>query len=235
MTAACHPLTMATYNIHKCVGRDGAFRPDRIFAVIEALDADIVGIQEFDSRPHPRRGNIGVADFEANTGYDVIAQPTMQAGGGFHGNLLLSRLPLIECRLVDISVRGFEPRGAIIADVAWGDGVARLATTHLGLWPGARRGQARRLLAELQSEDDTPVVVAGDFNEWLPISGCLGVLGRELACPPSAATFPAHKPRVRFDRVWVAPAIATARAQVYDGPPAAVASDHLPVKVTLAR
>jgi len=35
-------LTFATYNIHRCVGRDGRYNPSRIRDVIRELDADVV-------------------------------------------------------------------------------------------------------------------------------------------------------------------------------------------------
>jgi endonuclease/exonuclease/phosphatase family metal-dependent hydrolase len=36
----------ATYNIHKCRGMDWRVRPDRIAAVLEEMDADIIALQE---------------------------------------------------------------------------------------------------------------------------------------------------------------------------------------------
>ncbi len=40
-------LSVATYNVHACVGTDGRYDPDRVAAVIAELDADIVAVQEF--------------------------------------------------------------------------------------------------------------------------------------------------------------------------------------------
>ena len=42
-------LTFATYNIHRCVGRDGRYDPDRIRDVIRELDADVIAVQEIDA------------------------------------------------------------------------------------------------------------------------------------------------------------------------------------------
>ncbi|HAO24637.1 MAG TPA: endonuclease, partial [Methylophaga sp.] len=39
-------LTIATYNIHACIGSDGQFDPARIAAVLQELDADIIALQE---------------------------------------------------------------------------------------------------------------------------------------------------------------------------------------------
>ena len=49
-------LKVATYNIHKCVGRDRRFDPDRIVAVLKEIDADVVALQEADQRFGERAG-----------------------------------------------------------------------------------------------------------------------------------------------------------------------------------
>jgi len=41
---------VASFNIHACVGRDRRRDVDRIAEVIRELNADIVGLQEVDSR-----------------------------------------------------------------------------------------------------------------------------------------------------------------------------------------
>ena len=47
MTQGPRPtLRIATYNIHRCRGLDGRTRPERIAAVLESIDADIVALQE---------------------------------------------------------------------------------------------------------------------------------------------------------------------------------------------
>ena len=42
-------LVLATYNIHRCVGRDGRYDPGRIRDVVQELDADVIALQEVDS------------------------------------------------------------------------------------------------------------------------------------------------------------------------------------------
>ena len=39
-------LRIATYNVHRCRGLDGRTRPERIAAVLRAIDADVVALQE---------------------------------------------------------------------------------------------------------------------------------------------------------------------------------------------
>lgn len=39
-------LRIATYNIHKCVGIDRRYSPERIAEVLEEIDADVIALQE---------------------------------------------------------------------------------------------------------------------------------------------------------------------------------------------
>ena len=45
------PLRIATYNVHRCIGRDGTESPERIAAVLREIDADVVALQELAHRP----------------------------------------------------------------------------------------------------------------------------------------------------------------------------------------
>lgn len=227
-------LSAATYNIHKCVGHDRRHRPERTFAVLRELDADVIGIQEFDSRPRRGRGAISVADFEAATGYRALEQPTMHRDGGFHGNLLLTRLPILREERIALEFTGFEPRGAIVADLEVAGQAVRVAVTHLGLWPGVRRRQAQLLVERLQALDGAPLVLLGDLNEWLPLAGCNGILRARFGHSPSAPTWPARRPLVAYDRILVAPGACQLETRVHGTELARATSDHLPVRAEIA-
>ena len=45
-------LTLATYNVHRCIGTDGRYSPGRIVSVLRELDADVIALQEVDSPAH---------------------------------------------------------------------------------------------------------------------------------------------------------------------------------------
>ena len=86
-----HEITVASYNIHKCVGTDGRFDPARIAAVIGELGADVVAVQEADERFGRRRGLLDLKALKKETGLSLL--PTSQAadGHGWHGNALLMK------------------------------------------------------------------------------------------------------------------------------------------------
>ena len=49
-------ISVASYNVHKCIGTDGTFDPHRILKVVLELDADIIALQEADERFGSRKG-----------------------------------------------------------------------------------------------------------------------------------------------------------------------------------
>lgn len=216
-------FTVATYNIHKCVGRDGRFEPARIFAALAELDADIIGIQEFDNRAH--RPAITPEDFAEAIGYQVLECPALPDGTGYHGNLLLTRLPVRDHRVADLTIKGFEPRMALIAEL---DMPVTVAVSHLGLWPPARRRQAKRFVRALNT--NRPVVALADLNEWMPVWGADRVMASELGAQSTVKSFPARAPVVAFDRIWASPPLRLANLRAHRSDLTRVASDHLPVR-----
>ena len=41
-------MRVASYNIHRGIGRDGKYEPGRILRVLQEMDADILALQEVD-------------------------------------------------------------------------------------------------------------------------------------------------------------------------------------------
>src|SRR4051794_17991091 len=226
-------LRLASYNIHIGVGRDGRFHPERLAAVLRELDADVIALQEvqlgagtYDMLTH----------LEHATGYRRLAGPTLRhPTHGHYGNAVLSRLPIVSHRCLDLSVAGHEPRGALDASIDCGDGVGlRLLATHLGLRPTERRDQVRRLLREVTVDTHRgPTVLLGDLNEWFLWGRPLRWLHAHFGRPPAPATFPAGCAVAALDRVWVKPRACLRAIHVHRSPLARLASDHLPVVATL--
>src|ERR671935_3070981 len=134
-------LTLATYNIHGCIGRDGVFDPDRILRVLHELDADVVALQEVDSREH--RGLQVLQCLAAETGMTPIAGPTLLRHARDYGNAVMTRLKIREIRKLDLSLPLHEPRGALDVDLECGGVNLQIIATHLGLNPAERRVQVQ--------------------------------------------------------------------------------------------
>lgn len=220
-------MIVASYNVHRCIGRDARCDPDRVADVIRELDADVVGLQEVGGDTDQ------VRYLAERAGFHAVAGPTLLREDGHFGNALLTRAPPRAVRLVDLSVAGREPRGAIDADLDVSPGTCRVIVTHLGLRGYERRRQVEMLLANVV-EQATPelVVLLGDLNEWLGPARVLRRLRASFSCA-AVPSFPTIRPLLSLDRVLVRPASAFVALRAHDTPLSRWASDHLPVRAEL--
>ncbi|WP_244505719.1 endonuclease/exonuclease/phosphatase family protein [Nitrosomonas communis] len=223
-------MIIATYNIHRCYGNDGCFSPERIRMVLRELDADIIALQEVETR---RDGGLDLLEFFAEDAYQPIAGPTMLKENAHYGNALLSRLPVEQIFKHDLSVPGREPRGAIDVRIRAKNTTARLVTAHFGLSVRERRIQAQRVLELIEPQIEPVEILLGDLNEWFLRRQLLRWFHRAFVETPSPATFPARFPLLALDRLWVRPNSVLRQLQRYRSPMAQVASDHLPLRAEL--
>lgn len=218
-------LRVASYNLHGCVGRDGARDAARIAGVIAELGCDTIGLQEV----------YGLKVLGETLQMNVVAGPDHLWHDRHVGNALLTRRRILRVRHHDYTWLGREPRTALDTDLEVDGETVRVIVTHLGLRPAERRFQVQRLLDLLKR---TPiherVIVLGDINEWLPLSRPLRWLHGLLGHSPAERSFPARWPLFALDRVWVRPRHALLALGAHRSPLAAAASDHLPVKAIIA-
>jgi len=222
-------LRIASYNIHECVGADGRRDPERVALVLRELDADVIGLQEVDARLGITRTSMQMQYLANTLRLHAVSGPTRQRGSGHYGNALLTRRPVLNVRHVDLTVYRREPRGAIDADLDVDGAVVRVIVTHLGLLPGERRTQVRRLLDILGQTRSDVVILLGDINEWFAIGRPLRWLHARLGRTAGVASFPAARPVFALDRIWVHPRPALLSVAAHTSPAARTASDHLPV------
>jgi endonuclease/exonuclease/phosphatase family metal-dependent hydrolase len=243
---------VASYNIHRCVGLDGRRDAGRIAAVLRELDADVIGLQEVDQHAAhgaaPARapavigagadaGDLGeppqLHDLADALGLHAVAGPTLRLRDMHYGNALLTRRRVLAVRHLDLTVYRREPRAAIDVDIDVDGEPIRVVATHLGLLPGERRVQVRRIIDALDRRTSRIVVLCGDINEWFAVGRPLRWLHARLGRAPTLPTFPAGFPIFALDRIWIAPRAAAVRQAVHATPTARRASDHLPLAADL--
>ncbi|CBI75689.1 conserved protein of unknown function; [Endonuclease/exonuclease/phosphatase domain] [Bartonella clarridgeiae 73] len=230
-----YDLTIASYNIHKCVGVDRIFNPTRIVRVIAELQTDILALQEADKRFGERTGLVDLQLLKAETGLIPVPLNTMSPNGhGWHGNALFLRQGRIH-NISQITLPGFEPRGAIIVELKMKSGFIRVIAAHFGLLRHSRNQQVKMLLALLKKYSVMPTLLIGDLNEWRNGKGSSlnffsSYFDVTLGNVPS---FPSRFPFLALDRIFAFPHQLVTNVESHYSPLARIASDHLPIKAYL--
>ena len=168
-------LRVMTYNIHRAIGVDRRFRPERILQVLNHHRPDVLLLQEVDDGA-PRSREIDLAKELASLldypHYAVGHNVSMRRGR--YGNATLSRHPIVTERNIDLTVAPRKRRGCqhTRIRVESAQGTHRELDTfnlHLGL---SARERARQLGLLVRSGEfaslgaDQACLVAGDFNDW---------------------------------------------------------------------
>lgn len=225
--------TIASYNIHKCVGTDGRFDPARTAAVVAELDADIVALQEVDERHGERAGLLDLEAIAKATDLVPLHVSANKPSHGWHGNIILARRGKVH-EVHTMKLPGLEPRGALIIDLEYNDAPLRIIAAHFGLLRRSRSLQAKALLAAANGVT-RPTVLLGDLNEWRvrTRSSLLELLPQFGPLHAVLPSFPSRYPLLALDRILARPPSLIASLEVHQSPLARIASDHLPLKARL--
>ncbi len=226
-------IGVASYNIHKGVGADRRRDLMRTAAVISEIGADIVALQEADTRFGSRRGLLDLDRLRADQGLVPVPVEGSGAAHGWHGNLILVRDALIVQTVHKLVLPGLEPRGALMADLVVQGRPLRVIAAHLGLLPTSRAAQTQALLDRLDALDRRPTLLMGDLNEWRHSGPSLARFGRFFTQAPPVRSFPARYPVLPLDRMMAGAEAELHDLSAHDTPLARRASDHLPIKARL--
>ncbi len=221
-------LRLASYNVHKCVGLDRRRQPERILAVLNALDADIIALQEVDLRLPPRPEALPRSLIERETDFGVLPFAPDGPSLGWHGQTILVRRALSVAKVRRILLPGLEPRGAILAELAPESGGFRVVGAHLALIRRYRTMQFAAIRAAISRRDAMPTAILGDFNDWTTRGGA-EALGPSFRLHAPGPSFPAARPLRALDRVALSAGLHLVTAGIHRSAPAKIASDHLPV------
>lgn len=242
-----HTLSIMTYNVHSCIGRDGRSSPFRIANVIAQYQPDLVALQELDNG-RVRTGQVHQAKVIAeHLEMDFHFHPSFEIEDEQYGNAILSRYPLRLIKAGPLPTfngrRLLEQRGAIWASVEIDGKEIHIINTHLGLDRRERMAQTVELLGEqwLSSpECCAPLILCGDFNA-LPLSPVYRTFKRVLRDVQRSfngarprGTYPSLYPIARIDHVFVGPEFSVERIEVPRTGITKIASDHLPLIVTVS-
>ena len=173
-----NPITVSTYNIHK--GMSPLNRKVQIgdmAAALDSLKSDILFLQEVQGQNLPREAKL--PGFPAKPQHDIIADyldyhPSYGKNAVFphkhHGNAIISRLPILSERNLNITVNRLEKRGVLHCEIrpeGWETPIVCLCA-HLNL---LERDRVKQYVAIFEYVTayiplDAPLILAGDFNDW---------------------------------------------------------------------
>jgi endonuclease/exonuclease/phosphatase family metal-dependent hydrolase len=229
---------VATYNTHKCRGIDGRIRPVRVAEVLREIDADVVALQEVVSLTGGRREQNQAQYLADAVGLEFRIGETRKLRGAAYGNVVLSRFPVKQVEVYDLTASRREPRGCIRCDLEITHGkIIHVFNIHLGTGYIERRRQARILMSRevlLSPSLKHPRLLLGDFNEWTA-----GLVSRMLQGEFESVdiqlhlnrrrTYPGVLPIMHLDHMYFDRHLVLEEFSLHRSRKALVASDHLPL------
>jgi endonuclease/exonuclease/phosphatase family metal-dependent hydrolase len=244
-------LRVLTYNIHK--GFNISNQRFILHQIREALihaDADLLFLQEIQGKHDRHEKNI--AQWPDQSQIEFIAEgvwPHFAYGknaiynAGHHGNAILSKYRFESWENINVSPFPWASRSLLhgVIGTPQGDQDVHIVCIHFGLMGNERRSQIATLCDRIDSHvpHDAPLIVAGDFNDWLGQAGQfffnrLGlheVFRETYGC--YARTFPSWLPILQMDRIYYRGLIPVSCDRLAHSPWDKL-SDHAPLAASFA-
>lgn len=150
-----------------------------------------------------------------------------------HGNAILSKFPIVNEHVINLTTNPFEKRSAVITQLDLEGSPLICVCTHLNLLKRSRLEQAKKILSYLDHQFDKkiPLILGGDLNDMDgTISAFFQQEGRfdQLKLSTDARTFPSFYPLLKLDR-FLFRGISLTNAVVGPKKKFARFSDHLPL------
>ncbi len=246
-------LSVVTYNIHKGFSQfNRHMMVHELREQLRALGTDIVFLQEvqgmhsghardIDNWPDGSQQDFLAADVWQSTAYgsNVIYD------NGHHGNAILARFPIEHSFNQDVTHLRFERRGLLhcAINVPELPKALHCVCVHLSIFARSRRKQMDALAGYLEkiAGPDSPLIVAGDFNDWRNEAdgllaqrlGLIEAIGGATNTPDfPGRSFPAKRPVLRLDRIYVR-GFSVKLAKMHFGAPWSKISDHAALSAQL--
>jgi endonuclease/exonuclease/phosphatase family metal-dependent hydrolase len=205
---------------------------ERVSRVVEALNADVVALQEI---LHGEDSASQVRIIAERTGYSYAFGENRMHRGAPYGNATLSRLSIANQENYDITWRKRERRGCLRTDVKLGSGkVLHVFNVHLGTSFFERPHQARSMMSTVLARSEGlagPRIVVGDFNEWTRGVATMLMHGEFESVDAKAMkrSYPGILPLFRLDHFYFDRHLKLTKFAIVRTPLAKIASDHLPL------
>ena len=234
-------MRAVTFNIHHGVGMDDELDLERIAVTIEALNADVIGLQEVDRRFAERSDFVDQPRvLSRRLGMRLAYGPALDLEPRRpgkprrrYGNAVLSRYPIVSrTNMLLPRTAPVEQRALLRARIDFGARVVDVYTTHLEAHDERQRAlQAGAVATTVANRPDGPCLLLADLNarpDGVEMAAIAAVLDDAWHVGTGRGfTHPAMTPNRRIDVVLHSPDVVPATAVVV----ATNASDHRAVVV----
>jgi len=247
-------LRVISYNIHQGITvRRNRLSLSILKEALQELKPDLVFLQEVAGSSVEKLGKLwpekvanqleGLAD---QMWPHFAYQKNVIFSRHHHGNAIMSRYPISNFVLKDITLGKLKKRGLLhgVIHIPQGESekelVVHAVNAHLGLFQFERRFQTQELIEYVKKTINTasPLLIAGDFNDWrqrvtkelqhrLHVQEAFFSFGQN-----HARTFPSRLPILQLDRIYFRHAQMKS-ASCLKGRKWTVLSDHLPIMADL--
>lgn len=231
-------IRIATYNIHKCVGIDRKFSPERIAEVLQEIEADVVALQEVLSHRNAYKREHQAEFIAEELGMQFYLGENRKIKEGLYGNVILTKLPVKHSENFDISIKRREPRGCLLAEIKLNEHqTLHFFNVHLGTSFFERRKQVHQLFNKDVLDNKKFAgkrIIAGDFNEWTRglttqiFKANFQTVDAKLDLGVTR-TFPGILPIFHLDHIYFDRKFKLINAFLHRSKTALLASDHLPI------
>jgi endonuclease/exonuclease/phosphatase family metal-dependent hydrolase len=200
-------LRVVAYNIRHGQGMDDRVDLRRVAETLRALGADVITLQEVDDRTERTGGVDQTAVLADLLGYHGVHGPHRPYQGGFYGNAVLTRLPVVSQtthRIPPASESGLSVH-EVVVEAAPGRRVS-VVSVHLAGTAAERMAQADTVTVRF-ADRAHPVILAGDFNGRPDdeVVGRLRGAWRVAVKRGDPRTYPADRPSREIDFVMWRP------------------------------
>jgi endonuclease/exonuclease/phosphatase family metal-dependent hydrolase len=232
--------------MHRAIGVDRRFKPDRIVEIIDHHDADVVLLQEVDvGVPRSRRLDLA-KEIALAAEYPYYATGlNVQLNEGMYGNATLSKFPITKNRNINLTVGPRKARGCLHTTIQLddGNGISQevdFFNLHLGLSAQERVRQVGLLIQSPEFNSlgpEKPCLVGGDLNDWRTLLSPIftDILNFNCASNHSKGynnpylTYPSFSPTGGLDKIFFRGPLQLIKRRRCWMRVTKVASDHLPV------
>jgi endonuclease/exonuclease/phosphatase family metal-dependent hydrolase len=225
-----------TYNINHGVGSDGLYGLYRIAEIIREQAPHIVCLNDVDNNAVRTYQDDQARKIAAELGMQFTSARNSEIQGGWHGNAILTRMPIdfSENKLLPGNDQEPTREGVLHIIVTLNNKQLHLYTTQLNADSLVAAEEVKGLLKiVLDWGVNQPVIITGDFKFSDPNQGLHEMsyyfLDLTSHIEGKAFTYPADRPTKGMDHVFMNDRIAPLSVVIVDNEKTRLASNHLPV------